>query len=255
MYTNWFNSILRSPESLQSLIRNENGYSDGTNIYPVTDSILSAVYPSSLTGTDARFNRIYDLMAPLYDWNERFFGRLLFGIDMLKGREEIVSFLGLKPGMKLLEVSPGPGVFQSFLRREIGEGTEFVSLDLSMNMLRQCSKKNNRLEVQLVQGNAQFLPFADNSFDALFHFGGVNLFNDPDKAISEFIRVVRKDGIVSWGDEGISENYASKRRKKIALRMNPGFTKPHPPVPESLYDVRENEVYRGLGYLVTGKKS
>ena len=47
-----------------------------------------------------------------------------------------------------------------------------------------------------------FTAFAYNSFDALYHFGGINLFNDPQEAKSEFIHVFRKDGIVSWGDEG-----------------------------------------------------
>lgn len=40
------------------------------------------------------------------------------------------------------------------------------------------------------------LCYSDNSFDALFHSGGVYFFNDPDKAISEFIRV-EKNGIVN----------------------------------------------------------
>jgi ubiquinone/menaquinone biosynthesis C-methylase UbiE len=156
--------------------------------------------------------------------------------------------------MKILEVSPGPGVFQKFLRNDIGEEGELVALDLSMGMLRQCQKRNKRLNVELIHGNAQFLPFADNSFDALYHFGGVNLFNDPQKAINEFIRVVKKDGIVSWGDEGFSENYKNERRKKIMVKINPGFAKPHPIIPDSVYDVKENEVYDGLGYLVVARK-
>ena len=111
-----------------------------------------------------------------------------------------------------------------------------------MGMLLQCRKRNKKLNVQLIHGNAQFLPFADNSFDALYHFGGINLFNDPQKAISEFIRVVKKDGIVSWGDEGFSDNYKHERRRKMMLKINPGFAKPHPIVPDSVYDVKENEV-------------
>ena len=69
------------------------------------------------------------------------------------------------------------------------------------------------------------MPFADSSFDALFHFGGVNLFNDSNKAVQEFIRVVKRNGIVSWGDEGFSKNYRSETRKRILAKMNPGFLK------------------------------
>jgi len=254
MYPPWLNNILRDPENLKPLIINGTNYESEGQIYYLKNDILSIVYPTGLGGDDAKYNKIYNIFAPLYDLNERVMGKLLVGVDMKKGRREIVSFLGLKPGMRLLEVSPGPGVFQEYLRNDIGDNGELVALDLSLGMLRQCQKRNMKLSVHLIHGNAQFLPFADNSFDALYHFGGVNLFNDPQKAISEFIRVVKKDGIVSWGDEGFSDNYKNERRKKLMLKINPGFAKPRPLVPDSVYDVKENEVYDGLAYLVVARK-
>jgi ubiquinone/menaquinone biosynthesis C-methylase UbiE len=254
MYTDWLLNGLRCPETLKNLKRNGNRFESDGKVFEIKNDILSIVYPEDLGGDDAKYNRLYNLFAPLYDLNEKVMGKLLVGVDMIKGRKEIVSFLELKPGMNVLEVSPGPGVFQKYLRNDIGERGELIALDLSMGMLRQCQKRNDKLNIQLIHGNAQYLPFADNSFDTLFHFGGINLFNDPQKAISEFIRVVRKDGIVSWGDEGFSENYRNERRKKIMMKINPGFAKPRPLIPDSLYDVKENEVYGGLGYLVTSKK-
>jgi ubiquinone/menaquinone biosynthesis C-methylase UbiE len=254
MYTDWLIDIIRSPETLKPLKHNGINFESEEKVYEIKNNILSIVYPDDIGGTDAKYNKFYNLFAPLYDLNERVMGRLLAGVDMIKWRKKIVSYLGLESGMKILEVSPGPGVFQKFLRDGIGENGELVALDLSMGMLRQCQKRNEALKVQLIHGNAQFLPFADNSFDALFHFGGVNLFNDPQKAINEFIRVVKKDGIVSWGDEGFSENYRNELRKKIMLKVNPGFTKPHPLIPETVYDVKENVVYDGMAYLVVAKK-
>lgn len=253
MDTNWLYDILRCPETLKVLQHTENGYECEGKIYKETNGILSIVYPDVLDGDDAKFNKFYNLFAPLYDWNERVMGKLLAGVDVMKGRKQIVSLLGLKPGMRILEVSPGSGVFQSFLRNEIGNIGQYVALDLSMAMLRQC-QRNKALNIRLIHGNAQFLPFADNSFDALFHFGGVNLFNEPQKAISEFIRVVKKDGIVSWGDEGFSKDYPNEQRKKIMTKINPGFSKPHPAIPNSVYEVFEYEVYDGNAYLVVAKK-
>ena len=223
--------------------------------YPITDGILSIVYPQSLKGTDATYNRFYNMFAPFYDRSERFFGKLITGLDMIEGRKDIVSRLNISPGQRLLEVSPGPGVFQELLRSQLTDQGEFVSLDLSLSMLRQCQLRNPKLNVHLVHGNGQFLPFADNSFDALFHFGGVNLFNDPNKAIQEFIRVVKKDGIVSWGDEGFSKKYKGEIRKKILSAMNPGFLKPMPTIPNTLHETKLHEVYGGLGYLVVAKKN
>ncbi len=254
MYSNYLKGILRCPETLKPLKNNGDCYEAGDKVYKVKGNVLSIVHPAELGGDDAKYNKIYNLLAPLYDLNEKVMGRLLAGVDMVKGRKQIVSFLGLKEGMRILEVSPGPGVFQKYLRNDIGEAGELVALDLSMGMLRQCQKRNEKLNLQLIHGNAQFLPFADNSFDALYHFGGINLFNDPQKAISEFIRVVKKDCIVSWGDEGFSENYKHERRKKMMMRINPGFSKPRPVIPDSVYDVKENEIYDGLAYLVVARK-
>ncbi|HVO74633.1 MAG TPA: methyltransferase domain-containing protein [Ignavibacteriaceae bacterium] len=254
-YPKWFNEIIRCPETGELLELRDNGYfrSDGKE-YQVKDGILSIVYPHDIIGEDAKMNKFYNWLAPLYDFNERVIGKLFTGVDIAKGREKIISFLGLKSGMKILEVSPGPGVFQPYLRQSIQAEGEIVSLDLSIGMLKQCRLKNKELNIQLVHGNAQYLPFADESFDALFHFGGVNLFNEPQKAINEFARVVKKEGIVSWGDEGFSKNYPNNFRKKILIKMNPGFIKDRPPIPQNMTDIKEFEVYEGMAYLIVGKK-
>jgi ubiquinone/menaquinone biosynthesis C-methylase UbiE len=254
MYSDWLIDILRCPETLRPLKQDGENFESEGKVYKVKNHILSVVYPDIQEGNDAKYNKIYNLFAPLYDLNEKIMGKVLAGVDMIKWRRLITSMLGLKTGMRILEVSPGSGVFQKFLRNDIGEKGQFVALDLSMGMLRQCQKKNRNLNVELIHGNAQYLPFADNSFDALYHFGGINLFNDPQKAISEFIRVVRKDGIVSWGDEGFSDTYKDQRRKRFMLSINPGFSKPPPLIPDTVYDVRENEVYEGMAYLVLAKK-
>jgi ubiquinone/menaquinone biosynthesis C-methylase UbiE len=122
-------------------------------------------------------------------------------------------------------------------------------------MLRQCQSRHAKLNVRLVHANGQFLPFGDNCFDALFHFGGVNLFNDPDKALREFDRCVKSNGKESWGDEGFSKNYTSEVRKRILAKLNPGFLKPPPGIPETLHDREIHEVYGGLGYLIVARKN
>lgn len=94
-----------------------------------------------------------------------------------------------------------------------------------------------------------------SGFDAVFHFGGVNLFNDPDRALREFVRVVKKDGVVSWGDEGFSKSYKGEVRKRILAKLNPGFLKPVPGIPETLHAQKVHEVYGGLGYLIVARKN
>jgi ubiquinone/menaquinone biosynthesis C-methylase UbiE len=254
-YPQWFDEIVRCPETGSKLSSIQEGYirPDGVK-YLLQNDILSLVYPPSLIGQDAKFNKLYNVIAPFYDLSERILGRLITGMDIIEGRKEIISRLHIPARARLLEVSPGPGVFQKSIREYLTSRGEFVSLDLSLQMLRQCQRRNSALDIKLVHGNGQYLPFADNSFDVLFHFGGVNLFNDPEKAIQEFVRVVKRNGIVGWGDEGFSRNYTSKIRKKILSKMNPGFMKPMPAIPDTLFDVQLHEVFGGLGYFLTSRK-
>lgn len=255
LYPDWLKELLRCPVTGAELKFENNAFKrlDG-KIYFVYNDMASMVHPAEVGGGDARMNKLYNFLAPFYDFNERFFGRIFTGVDIAKGRKEIVSLLDLQPGMRILEVSPGPGVFQPHLREAVGSDGEILALDLSMGMLRQCQNKNSDLNIYLIHANAQHLPFADESFDAVFHFGGINLFNDPQQAIDEFVRVVKKNGLVAWGDEGFSKNYPNNFRKKLMSKINPGFLKDRPRIPSGLFDVKEYEVYNGMAYLHVAKK-
>ena len=102
MYTEWLLNGLRCPETLKTLKRVGNRFESDGKVYEIKNDILSILYPDDLGGDDAKYNRLYNLFAPLYDLNERVMGKLLVGVDMIKGRKEIVSFLGIKPGMRVL---------------------------------------------------------------------------------------------------------------------------------------------------------
>ena len=45
------------------------------------------------------------------------------------------------------------------------------------------------------------LPFADNTFDIVFHNGGINFFNDKALAISEMLRVAKAGNKLLIADE------------------------------------------------------
>jgi hypothetical protein len=140
IHPQWMNKILRCPETRESLM-----YNDGVYIradekkYQVINEILSIVYPESLAGQDADLNRMYNLIAPLYDWSERFLGRVLTGVDMVEGRKEIISHLNLSPGMRLLEISPGPGVFQRLLCDRITNEGELIVLDWQRSQAKKAA--------------------------------------------------------------------------------------------------------------------
>jgi len=255
-YPDWLVSALRDPCHGTPLTPAAGGFiSECQRTYPVKEGILSIVHPPALEGMDDAMNRRYRWLAPFYDVSERFLGRLLTGNDMQAGRVEIVDRLALPEGIRLLEVSPGPGVFQRLLRSSIGKLGELVAVDLSMPMLRQCLLLQQQTGAHLIHANGAYLPFADGTFDALFHFGGINLFNEPERALGEFIRVVRPGGVVAYGDEGFAPDYPDGWRKRLLAGLNPGFFRNRPKIPPALTETAEYAVYGGLGYLVIGKRN
>ncbi len=255
MLPDWAISILRCPETGQRLEAGAGALvrEDG-RAFPCFDGIASLVHPQTLQESDARWNRFYDAIAPFYDVSERVLGRLLTGVDMARGRAEIVALAGLEPGSQVLEVSPGPGVFHPLLRKALGPASRIVSIDLSLNMLRECRRRHGGLDIAPIQANALHLPFADESFDSLFHFGGVNLFSDPGQALREFVRVTRPGGRIVWGDEQMSERFSHPIGRRVLPHMNPGFRKTPPPPPSGADVLAQHEVYSGLGYLIMARR-
>jgi len=57
---------------------------------------------------------------------------------------------------------------------------------------------------ELSVSNACRLPYGDERFDVVFHFGGINYFTGRAEAISEMARVVRPSGKVMIIDEGVA---------------------------------------------------
>jgi len=141
-YPSWFLEIVQCPEEGSPLRFVDNVFvrPDGKK-YPVVDGIPCLVFPETSRGENAKWQKFYDAFAPLYDWNERLGARLLAGISLRAERKRMISLLELKRGARVLEVSPGPGVFQPYIRESIGSDNEFAALDLSLGMLKQCRRR------------------------------------------------------------------------------------------------------------------
>lgn len=98
-----------------------------------------------------------------------------------------------RSGPRVLEVSVGTGANLPHLARHIGPAGEIIGLDLSAGMMKVARERYQRLAVpvRFVRGDACHLPFASDSFDAVFHFGGLNTFGDIPGALREMVRVAR----------------------------------------------------------------
>ncbi len=94
----------------------------------------------------------------------------------------------------MLDVATGTGaVARELIRRY---GCTVVGLDQSPEMLAEARRRLGD-EVDLVEGRAEELPFADASFDALTFTYLLRYVDDPAATLRELARVVRPGGTIA----------------------------------------------------------
>jgi ubiquinone/menaquinone biosynthesis C-methylase UbiE len=225
--------------------------------YPLISGIPYFIQPRALDGSNQRFAQMYDW----FSWVYRAFSKVAFayiGMREEDARREVTDRLEPEGG-PVLEVSIGPGVNLPYLvgRADVGE---IYGLDLSVGQLNRCREyvAHRRWDVQLQLGNAEQLPYQDNSFDGVFHLGGINFFNDKKKAIEEMVRVARPGRRILICDENEKGAQAYERFlpgfKKTAGRQRPVVVPPLDLLPSNAQEVRLFDVWNGWMYCIEFRK-
>lgn len=143
--------------------------------------------------TPARTRRALELFAPLGPTYERYARLLSLGQDP-RWRKFLVSRVEAGPGDEVLDVATGTGAVAAELLRQ--KGCAVVGVDQSPEMLA-VARQQLPASVRLVAANAEQLPFADASFDALTVTYLLRYVDDPGATLGELARVVRPDGTIA----------------------------------------------------------
>jgi len=122
----------------------------------------------------------------------------------------VVSDSGVKPGMKVLEIGSGSGLFTLDAARAAGENGRVYALDIQKDMLdkirhRLALPENRDIHnIEMVNKSAYELPFEDNSLDLAFMVAVFQEIPDKQKTLSEIKRVLKPGGILAisefWPD-------------------------------------------------------
>jgi len=116
-----------------------------------------------------------------------------------------VALANLRPGERVLDVASGTGALTRLAAKSAGPNGRVVGLDLSPDMLdvaRTTAPEATAAPIEWREGDVGALPFADDSFDAVFCAFGLMFFPDRIGALKEMVRVLRPDGRVTlmvWG--------------------------------------------------------
>jgi ubiquinone/menaquinone biosynthesis C-methylase UbiE len=223
--------------------------------FPVRNEIPSFIDPTDLTGDNGKYNHLYETIGGFYNDTQRVVGAFR-GLDLDSYFMDYMRLLDVKPGDSVLETSVGTGLNFKYLPR----GVKLTGLDLSAEMLTNCQANLRRwgLDADLYLGNAETLPFADDSFDVVFTAGAINFFNDRAKAIREMIRVAKPGSLLMIEDE--TEEYVQSTYEKIPYtssfykdREKP-VTVPVDLVPAEMEDVHVDMLKDGKFYAITFRK-
>jgi ubiquinone/menaquinone biosynthesis C-methylase UbiE len=118
--------------------------------------------------------------------------------------ETLVDAADLRAGSRVLDVAGGSGNTALAAARS---GARVVSIDYVPALLERARERARaeQLAVELVEGDAQAMPFPDADFDAVVSSVGVMFAPDQPRAAREMLRVTRPGGTIalaSWTPEG-----------------------------------------------------
>jgi ubiquinone/menaquinone biosynthesis C-methylase UbiE len=209
---------------------------------------------SEVSGSNKRYQALYNRIAPFYDLITFLYSRWK-GMSVENRLREYLDELEVKDNSLVLEVSVGTGRNLQFLP----QNAKYFGLDISWGMLKKCQHNSAKwkLDTSLFLGAAEQLPFKDEVFDTVFHFGGINFFNDKAATIREMVRVAKPGTKFVIGDEN---EKAAQRYEKIPVSRKfygsrkEAISAPVDLLPAGMQEVKIKDIAGGDLYCLSFRK-
>jgi arsenite methyltransferase len=124
----------------------------------------------------------------------------------------------IRSGHHVLDIGSGSGTDILIASSKVGQTGEVYGLDMTNSMIEKAKEnvaKSRSTNVHVFKGNAEFLPWGDESFDIVTSNGVLNLVPDKRTAFGEIFRVLRRGGYIQISDIVLNLEISEKSR------MNP----------------------------------
>jgi SAM-dependent methyltransferase len=127
-----------------------------------------------------------------------------FARYMERGALEFLTRLAVAPGTRMLDVACGAGQIALPAARA---GARVTGIDIASNLIDQAQARARAegLDVRFDEGDAEMLPYADDSFDLVVSLIGAMFAPVPERVAAELVRVCRPGGrivMANWTPEG-----------------------------------------------------
>ena len=149
-------------------------------------------------------------------WSAGDFARVASGVTLVS--ELLCEAVELHAGERVVDVGTATGnTALAAARRR----TRVVGVDIVPELLDAARERAmaERLEVDLREGDAERLPFADGSFDVALSTFGVTFVARPERAAAELLRITRpggRIGLTAWDDRGFTGRCLELAGRRLA---------------------------------------
>lgn len=116
-----------------------------------------------------------------------------------------IELLPLEKGYTVLDIATGTGLIAIPVAEIVGNRGKVIGIDIASNLLQQARDKinssnlnSNLLNIELIESDAEYLEFNQNSFDAVLCCSALMIFTNISAALKDWFNFLKPGGIVAF---------------------------------------------------------